>query len=77
MKRITLNHIRRVGASWRTRAKWQHRSVKIWSGERYAYWRRNGDFTHNPSHASVFSFQDAIERTAHCGAEEKIGFVAL
>lgn len=57
------------------RAKWAGKSVRIWSNEHEAFWRENGaGYTLSEEKAGVFSFEDAWNRTRHCGPEKRITF---
>ncbi len=52
---------------------WITDPVLIWSGEHRAYWRRNAQgYTTEISHAGIYSREDAIASTRHCGPEKKI-----
>ena len=49
--------------------------VRIWSGEHRAYWRSMGNgYSWDTEEAGVFDFEDAYNRTNHCGPEKKIIF---
>lgn len=59
-----------------TRAAWAGKLVYIWSHEHGAYWRVNasGYTTRITNGVGVFDFQDAYNRTKHCGLEKGIEF---
>ncbi len=52
-----------------------HRQVNIYSTEHKAYWRANAlGYTLTLKEAGVYTLEDAIYRTYHCGAEKQIKF---
>lgn len=57
------------------RKQWVGRKVYIYSNEHEAYWRANGQgYTLNEEDAGEYQFEDAYDRTKHCGAEKRITF---
>lgn len=63
-------------ADSRLRAAWSGKLVYIWSHEHNAYWRANGSgYTCRVTDGlGVYDFEDAFERTRHCGPEKMIEF---
>jgi hypothetical protein len=60
----------------RIRAKMAGRRVMIWSNEHRAFWGQNGcGYSMNRNGAGVYRFEDAWNRTFHCGPEKQIAFV--
>lgn len=51
------------------------RKVYIYSGQHKAYWRANAQgYCLFKSEAGVYSFEDALNLTMHCGNEKQIFF---
>jgi len=73
--RRTLASIQRKGGE-RTRAKLARKLVRIWSGERVAYWRHGGQgYTDGWCiEPWVLPFEDAFAEVRHCGPEKRIAF---
>lgn len=47
--------------------------VRIWSGDRHAWWREHGrGYTTDREAAGIYDREDAVRRTAHCGPEKGI-----
>ncbi len=78
-KRVTLNGIKRRGlVRWKAREWWLRHRVKIWSAEHCAWWRAGGyGYTAQVECAGAFDFDDAYDRTKHCGPEKRIAYYAL
>ncbi len=57
--------------------KFHGKPVRIWSDQWEAYWRPRGGYTADGLAAGVFDFDDAWDRTHHCGPEKKIEFRLL
>lgn len=74
--RVTLNGIKRRGlVDWKAREKWLGRHVFIYSSEHHAYWRSNGNgYVCDIEGAGHYLFEDAWDRTKHCGPEKRIEF---
>ena len=50
-------------------------AVYIWSDEHNAYWRHGGSgYTCRIGGAGIFSSEDALKKTKHCGDEKQIEF---
>jgi hypothetical protein len=55
--------------------KFAGQKVLIWSGEHLAWWRPNAaGYTTVRENAGVYLFEDAYDRTRHCGPEKKIEY---
>lgn len=56
----------------------QNEVVRIWSGERGAWWRRGGHgYTDDIEQAGVFTFSEAYRQTESCGQEKQIEYVTV
>ena len=76
MARVTLNGLRSI--NFKVDARWLAKQVYIWSREHGAYWRPEGSgYTDDKAQAGVFGFEDAFERTKHCGREKLIEYIAV
>lgn len=54
---------------------WVGKQVRIWSNQWCAYWRAGGaGYTTDEAQAGVFSFEDAYQRTKHCGPDKMITY---
>ncbi len=77
--RRRLESVTRKGGE-KVAARLSGRLVRIWSGEHGAYWRKNGcGYTDGKRvWAWALPFEQAFDKTRHCGPEKKIVFeVAL
>ena len=70
---LALSSVRRYGRDGRKARLFARGNVRIWSQEHGAYWRpgRCG-YTRHPEEAGVYSFDDALASTDHCGPEKGI-----
>ncbi len=56
-------------------ARFRQAPLRIWSGEHGAWWRPDGaGYTINPSHAGLYTLEEAKALTGHCGREKRIFF---
>lgn len=56
-----------------TREALASRNVRIWQGDRSAYWRQQGyGYTKNKDDAGVFIFRYAYSRISHAAPEKQI-----
>lgn len=65
-----------------TLAKWREekgkRLVRIWSGEWQSYWRANAcGYTPDIAEAGIYTFDDAVKYSGHCGREKEISYIFL
>jgi hypothetical protein len=52
--------------------------VRIYSAEWGAYWRNTGQgYTENPNESAIWSIEEALRRTNHCGPEKQIQYVGV
>lgn len=73
MTERTLNGLKRAGTLEKWRTEKGSLKVHIFSGQWAAWWRPGGaGYTTDIKQAGVYSMAEAIERTAHCGAEKRI-----
>jgi hypothetical protein len=73
--RVTLNGLRSI--DFKVDARWLKRSVYIWSREHGAYWRQGAaGYTDDRNQAGIFGFEDAFNRTKHCGREKQIEYIS-
>lgn len=70
----TLERLKR----WPSLAKELTLPVYIYSGERRAYWRKNGrGYVPTLAGAGTWEIEDALNLTHHCGPEKLIRFESL
>lgn len=77
--RVTLNGIKRRGLTkWADRLNWIGRPVAIYSGQHRAWWRWGAcGYTDDINQAGEWKFEDAYDRTKHCGPEKRIEFISM
>lgn len=69
-----LTSMKRLGGE-RTKALFAGKTVRIWSGEWRAWWRPKAQgYTDNIDEAGVFPFNEAWNRSYHCGPEKRISY---
>lgn len=74
--RVTLNGLRSI--DFKVDARWLKRKVYIWSREHGAYWRPNAEgYTSDKTQAGIYGFEEAFDRTKHCGREKRIEYIAI
>lgn len=49
--------------------------VRIYSGQWSAYWVTTSGYTENPVLAKIWTIEEALRHTNHCGPEKKIQYV--
>ena len=60
------------------RARLSGMIVRIWSREHGAFWRENGaGYASSMDGAGAYAFEDAWNRTRHCGPEKGIEYVVV
>lgn len=73
VKQRTLTGLVRKGTLSKWREEQGHRKVHIWSDQWGSYWRPDGSgYTRNINEAGIYTLDDAIRRSGHCGPEKQI-----
>jgi hypothetical protein len=74
-ERISLEQIKK-GSAPRKQERFLGRPVRIWSGDRSAWWRPHArGYTCDPRQAGLYDFEDAYQSLSHCGPEKRIAFI--
>lgn len=73
--RITLTSIQRYGRIRPGTSAFQGRAVRIWSDQWRMWWRSDAaGYTQLEGEAGLYTFENAVARTHHCGREKQIIF---
>ena len=52
----------------------KYKNVRIYSGEWGMYWRSKSGYTNNKDEAQIFTIEEALNLSSHCGPEKKIKY---